>query len=105
MNILIEFSKTELNKFQGSFRKVRRIKSLTDVISYKASLKNGSFFTIFEIWAEVAILSHILTLKRVKKEMFNRHQFFPTNKQYLKIKLMQNETNRWSSFLVKTKYW
>ena len=38
------------------------------------------------------------------KEMFNRLQFFPTNKQYVKIKLMQNETNLWSIFLVKTKY-
>ena len=28
------------------------------------------------------------------KEMFDRHQFFSTNKQYVKIKLMQNETNR-----------
>ena len=34
----------------------------------------------------------------------NRHQFFSTNKQYVKIKLMQNETNR-LSILVKTKYW
>ena len=34
---------------------------------------------------------------RVKKD-FNRHQFFSTNKQYIKIKLMQNETNRWSIF-------
>ena len=42
---------------------------------------------------------------KVKKEMFNRHQFFSTNKQYVKIKLMQNETNCWSIFLVKTKYW
>ena len=32
------------------------------------------------------------------KEMFNRHQFFSTNKQYVNIKLMQNETNRWSTF-------
>ena len=31
--------------------------------------------------------------------------FFFTNKQYVKIKPMQNETNRWSIFLVKTKYW
>ena len=37
------------------------------------------------------------------KEMFNRHQFFPTHKQYVKIKLMQNETM--SIFLVKAKYW
>ena len=26
-------------------------------------------------------------------------------KQYVKIKLMQNETDLWSIFLVKTKYW
>ena len=38
------------------------------------------------------------------KEMFNSHQFFSVHKQYVKIKLMQNETNRWSIFLVKTKY-
>ena len=38
------------------------------------------------------------------KEMCNRHHFFSTNKQYVKIKLMQNETNCWSIFLVKTKY-
>ena len=30
---------------------------------------------------------------------------FPTNKQYLKIKLMQHETNMLSRFLVKTKFW
>ena len=39
------------------------------------------------------------------KEDFNRHQLVSTNKQYVKIKLMQNETNRWSIFWVKTKYW
>ena len=60
----------------------------------------------------MAISAHILKivendplrLQMTAKEMFNRHQFFYTNKQYLKIKLMQNETNLWSSFLVKTKY-
>ena len=30
--------------------------------------------------------------------------FFSTSKQYVKIKLMQNETNLRSIFLVKTKY-
>ena len=39
------------------------------------------------------------------KEMFNRHQVFFTNKQYVKIKVMQNEANLWIIFLVKTKYW
>ena len=35
-----------------------------------------------------------LRLQMRAKEMFNYHQFFSTNKQCLKIKLMQNETNR-----------
>ena len=39
------------------------------------------------------------------KEMFNHHQYLSTNMQHVKIKLMQNETNPWSIFLVKTKYW
>ena len=32
-----------------------------------------------------------LRLQMRAKEMFNSHQFFSTNKQYVKIKLMQNE--------------
>ena len=39
-----------------------------------------------------------LRLQMRAKEMFNRHQFFSTNKQYVKIKLMQNETNCCSIF-------
>ena len=35
------------------------------------------------------------------KETFNHHQFFSTNKQYLKIKPMQNEANLWSIFFGK----
>ena len=46
-----------------------------------------------------------LRLQMRAKKMFNRHQFFSTNKQYVKITVMQNETNLWSIFLVKTKYW
>ena len=46
-----------------------------------------------------------LRLQISAKEIFNRHQFFSTHKQYVKIKLMQNETNRRSIFLVKAKYW
>ena len=42
-----------------------------------------------------------LRLQMRVKEMFNSHQFFSTNKQYLKIKLMQNETNLWSIFFGK----
>ena len=47
----------------------------------------------------------LLRLQMRAKEMFNRRQLFSTNKQYAKIKLMQNETNLWSVCLVKTKYW
>ena len=39
-----------------------------------------------------------LRLQMRANEDFNRHQFFSTNNQYLNIKLMQNETNRWSTF-------
>ena len=47
-----------------------------------------------------------LRLQMRAKEMFNRRQFFfHTNKQYAKFNLKQNETNLWSIFLVKMKYW
>ena len=46
-----------------------------------------------------------LRLQMRGKEMLNCHQFFSTNRQYVKLKLMQNETNLWSTFLVKTKFW
>ena len=46
-----------------------------------------------------------LRLQMGAKEMFNRQSIFSTNGQYVKIKLIQNETNLWSIFLVKTKYW
>ena len=35
------------------------------------------------------------------EEDFNRHQLFSTNKQHVKIKLMQNETNHWTIFFGK----
>ena len=49
-------------------------------------------------------MTHFKASKEAK-EMFNRHHFFSTNKQYVNIKLLQNETNLWSSFLAKKKYW
>ena len=39
-----------------------------------------------------------LRLQMGAKEDFTHRQLFSTNKQYVKIKLMQNETNRWSIF-------
>ena len=62
---------------------------------------------------KMAISAHILKivendpflrLQMTAKEMFDRHHFFYANEQYVKIKLMRNETNLWSRFLVKTKY-
>ena len=62
---------------------------------------------------KMAISAHVLKivendpylmLQMTAKKMFNSHQLFYANKQYVKIKLMQNETNLWSRFLVKTKY-
>ena len=54
---------------------------------------------------KMAISAHILKivendswLQMTAKEMFNRRQFFYRNEKYVKIKLMQNETNLWSSF-------
>ena len=46
-----------------------------------------------------------LRLRMRAKKMLIVTNFFSTNKQYVKIKLMQNETNLWSIFLVKMKYW
>ena len=39
-----------------------------------------------------------LRLQMRAEEIFNHNQLFSTNKQYVKIKLMQNETNGWSIF-------
>ena len=55
----------------------------------------------------MAISAHILKivendpflrLQMTAKEMFNRHQFFYTNKQYVKIKLIQNENEKTMQF-------
>ena len=59
---------------------------------------------IFALILKIVENDTFLRLQMTAKEIFNRNQFFHTNKQYVKIKLMQNETNLWSSFLVKTKY-
>ena len=39
-----------------------------------------------------------LRLQMSAKKMFNCHQSFFTNRQYVVIKLMQNEANLWSIF-------
>ena len=44
-----------------------------------------------------------LRLQMRAKEDLNRHQLFSTNKQYVKGKLVQNETNSLEYFSKKTK--
>ena len=58
---------------------------------------------------KMAISAYIL--KIVEKDPFlglqrrERKCLIVRYKQYVNIKLMQNETNLWSSFLAKMKYW
>ena len=47
---------------------------------------------------KIVEMNPFLRLQMRAKEMFNRHQFLFPNKQCIKIKLMQNETNLWSIF-------
>ena len=73
--------------------------------------KSESFFSIshglLELWRRNlrgGVDSWIgLRLQISAKEMFNHLQFFSTYKRYVKIKLMQNKTNLWNIFLLKTK--
>ena len=66
-----------------------------------------NFFQGIKMCDKMAISAYILKriekgpflrLQMKAKEDFNRHQLFSTNKPYVKRKLMQNETNRWSIF-------
>ena len=58
------------------------------------------------IFLKIVEMTHMRAKLQMRaKEDINHQQFFSTNKQYLKIKPMQNETNRWSIFLVMSKYW
>ena len=54
--------------------------------------QNGNFCLYFENSRKGPIFK---ASNEIYKEDFNRHQFFS---QYVNIKLMQNETNRWSIF-------
>ena len=45
-----------------------------------------------------------LRLQMSTKEILIVTNLFSSDKQYVEIELMQNETNRWSIFLVKAKY-
>ena len=72
------------------------------MVSFKAKI--GVFSQLFrgvKMCDKMAISAYILKivdpflrLQIRAKEMFNCHQFFSTNKQYVKIRLMRNETNR-----------
>ena len=79
---------------------------MTIEIFLRSHMKPIKSFLLFSKQAEVAILSYILTPpKKLRRKCLIVTNFLSTNKQYVKIKLMQNEINRWSISLVKTKYW
>ena len=57
-------------------------------------LKVSLAFYSFQKYEQKLPFCHTFSLpEKIKKEDFNRHQFFSTNKQYIKVKLMQNEKN------------
>ena len=47
----------------------------------------------------------LLGLRVGAEEMVDRRQFFSAHKQYVRVGLMRDETNRWNVFLVGLKYW
>ena len=61
-----------------------------------------------EIYAYIFKIGEKYPLLRLQMRVLRKclivTNIFPTHKQYVRIKLVQNETNRWSIFLVKTKY-
>ena len=90
--------------------KISRIKCFAstsdDLRKFDQSKSDASRFDRHEDAQNFSLIQHVQGFRppeKVKKEDFNRHQLFSTNKQYVKIKLMQNETNLWSICLVKTK--
>ena len=66
-------------------------------------------WVLFDYFQNISRNCHFVThcdpLKKLRRKCLIVTDFFSTNKQYVKIKLMQNETNLCSIFLVKTKYW
>ena len=60
----------------------------------------GHFLLFSKYKQKLPFCYAFLPPEKVKKEDFNRHHFVPQiSKKYVKIKLMQNETNCWSIFL------
>ena len=61
----------------------------------------GHFRLFSKYGQKLPFFTHFDPQKELRKKCLIVTDFFPTNKQYLKIKLMQNETNLWSSFFGK----
>ena len=57
--------------------------------------------SIFYVWKASGVVEQLGELRKI----LIITNSFSTNRQFVKIKLMQNETNHLSIFLVKTKYW
>ena len=73
--------------------------------SHLKPLKWVIFYYFQNISRNCHFVTHFDLPKKLRRKNLIVANFCFTNKQYVKIKLMQNETNLWSSFLVKTKYW
>ena len=73
-------------------------------ISFEA-LNTGSFDFFQNVSRNCHFVTHFDHPKKLRRKCLIVTNFFSTNKQHVKIKLMHNETNRWSIVLEKTKYW
>ena len=84
-------------------------KKLVTIKHFFSSHLKPKKWVLFNYFQNISRNCHFVTHfnppKKLRRKCLIITNFFSTNKQYLKIKLMQNETNRWSIFLVKTKYW
>ena len=60
----------------------------------------GSFLLLPKYKQKLPFRHAFWLLRNIKKENFNHHNF-SANKQYVKIKLMQHETNGWNIFFGK----
>ena len=73
--------------------------------SHLKSLKWVIFCYFHNISRNCHFVTHFDLPKKLGRKCLIVTNFFSVIKQYMKIKLMKNETNPWSIFLVKTTYW
>ena len=75
---------------------------------YSSHLKSSNrviFYYFHNISRNCHFVTHFDPPEKLKRKSLIVTNFFSVNKQYIKVKLMQNETNQWSISLVKMIYW